>query len=100
MLTHFKSPGTKRDPSIIILFYGGGRKMKSRKHSLIVSVFMVLFSGLGSEPATAQTGDPVLVGAGDISSCSRTEDEATARLLDSIPGTVVTLGDNVYPDGK
>jgi Calcineurin-like phosphoesterase len=74
--------------------------MKSRKHSLIVSVLMLLFSALGIEPATAQTGDPVLVGAGDISSCSRIEDEATARLLDSIPGTVVTLGDNVYPDGK
>ena len=48
--------------------------------------------------ATA-TGDPVLVGAGDISSCSVTTDEATALLLDAIPGTVFTLGDNVYEDG-
>jgi len=40
--------------------------------------------------------DPVLVGAGDIANCSRSQDEATSRLLDSISGTVFTAGDNVY----
>ena len=41
---------------------------------------------------------PVLVGAGDIASCeSGNEAEATALLLDSIPGTVFTAGDNAYP---
>lgn len=44
-------------------------------------------------------GDPVLVGSGDIAYCSSKGDEATANLLDSIPGTVFTTGDNVYPDG-
>ncbi len=44
-------------------------------------------------------GDPVLVGAGDIASCSHNDDEATAKLLDNILGTVFTVGDNVYPDG-
>jgi hypothetical protein len=43
--------------------------------------------------------DPVLVGAGDIASCSSTGDEATANLLDGIAGTVVTLGDNAYDNG-
>jgi hypothetical protein len=43
--------------------------------------------------------DPVLVGAGDIAHCSSEGDEATANLLDNIPGTVFTTGDNVYPDG-
>ena len=43
--------------------------------------------------------DPVLVAAGDIASCDSTGDEATAALLDRIPGTVATLGDNVYPTG-
>jgi hypothetical protein len=42
---------------------------------------------------------PALVGAGDIADCSYDEDEETAKLLDNIPGTVFTLGDNVYPDG-
>jgi len=48
---------------------------------------------------SAQAATVVMVGAGDIASCSSSGDEATARLLDGIPGTVFTLGDNVYPDG-
>jgi hypothetical protein len=43
--------------------------------------------------------DPVIVGAGDIASCSFTGDEATANLLDNIAGTVITLGDNAYSSG-
>ena len=45
------------------------------------------------------SGDPVFVGAGDIANCSRTQDEATATLLDGISGTVFTAGDNVYENG-
>jgi hypothetical protein len=41
----------------------------------------------------------VLVGAGDIASCSSSGDEATATLLDGIAGTVFTLGDNAYDSG-
>ena len=44
------------------------------------------------------SGDPVLVGAGDISN-SGSGDSATAALLDNIAGTVFTTGDNVYNDG-
>jgi hypothetical protein len=44
------------------------------------------------------SGDPVLVGAGDIAS-SGSGDSATAALLDKIPGTVFTTGDNVYNNG-
>jgi hypothetical protein len=43
------------------------------------------------------TGSEVFVGAGDIANCSRSTDEATAQLLDNIPGTVFTIGDNAYP---
>ncbi|MDQ3871413.1 MAG: DNRLRE domain-containing protein [Chloroflexota bacterium] len=43
--------------------------------------------------------DPVLVGAGDIASCSSLGDQATATLLDTIPGTVFTAGDNAYESG-
>lgn len=50
--------------------------------------------------ATAMpSSDPVLVGAGDIAECDRQDDEATANLLDSIPGTVFTTGDNAYDYG-
>lgn len=41
----------------------------------------------------------VFVGAGDIASCDVAEDEATAKLMDRISGTVFTIGDNVYPNG-
>ena len=45
-----------------------------------------------SRPVT----DPVLVGAGDIATCGSSGAAATARLLDDIPGTVFTVGDNAY----
>ena len=44
--------------------------------------------------------DPVLVGSGDIAHCNSEGDELTASLLDAIPGTVFTTGDNVYRDGS
>jgi hypothetical protein len=47
----------------------------------------------------SSTGGIVFVGAGDISDCGNDNDEATAKLLDAIPGTVFTLGDNVYSSG-
>jgi hypothetical protein len=46
-----------------------------------------------------ESGYHVLVGAGDISECTNDHDGQTAALLDQTFGTVVTLGDNVYPDG-
>src|SRR5215207_3065894 len=54
---------------------------------------------LTAVPGVGQTATVTLVGAGDIASCSQNNDSATARLLGRIPGTVFTLGDNVYPDG-
>jgi hypothetical protein len=52
-----------------------------------------------SRTLTASPNPPVLIGAGDIATCDRDHDEATANLLDTISGTVFTLGDNAYPDG-
>ena len=49
---------------------------------------------------TIPTGDPVLVGAGDIARCDGTDDEATAALIEQIPGYVYTLGDNAYDSGS
>jgi len=51
--------------------------------------------------ASTQGPDPVLVGAGDIATCGQLEGaEATAKLLDQIPGTVFAVGDLAYPDGS
>jgi len=51
------------------------------------------------DASAAPLADPVLVGAGDIGSCLSSGDEATARLLDGIPGTIFTVGDNAYRSG-
>ena len=57
----------------------------------------------GGSPIPTATGATsqvdVLVGAGDIANCELDGDEATAGLLDHLPGTVFTSGDNAYEDG-
>jgi hypothetical protein len=43
----------------------------------------------------------VFVGAGDIANCENLQGaRATAQLLESIDGTIFTLGDHVYPTGS
>jgi uncharacterized protein YjdB len=50
---------------------------------------------------TRPSDEPVVVlAAGDIATCDGDGDEATAELLDALPGTVLTLGDNAYPMGS
>lgn len=57
-----------------------------------------------SQPTTSTEGKgqtAVLVGAGDISDCADPSGaEATAKLLDQFPGTVMAVGDLAYPDGS
>jgi hypothetical protein len=82
-----------------------------------VALLAVLFVGgifwaARSVGATAQSGEPsaraavkdqdqTIVAAGDIVDCTHLADsEATAKLLDSIPGTILALGDLAYPDGS
>ncbi len=45
-------------------------------------------------------GTVTLSGAGDIARCDSTGDEATAALLDDLPGFVFTAGDNAYGSGS
>jgi hypothetical protein len=70
-----------------------------RRQGPSVLLITLLVGGLLVGARATQAADPVLVGAGDIATCSRTDDEVTANLLDTIPGTVFTAGDNVYSDG-
>lgn len=51
------------------------------------------------EPSPTRDGPTVLLAAGDVAACDRDGDEATARLLDELSGTVAVLGDLAYPDG-
>jgi acid phosphatase type 7 len=61
-------------------------------------------SASATAPATASPAagqrSTTLLAAGDIASCTSDGDEQTAALLDSLPGTVLTLGDTVYDDGS
>jgi hypothetical protein len=51
------------------------------------------------EPPVPLPAEVILV-AGNIATCGGTNDEATAGMLDTLPGTIFTLGDNVFPDGS
>jgi acid phosphatase type 7 len=58
--------------------------------------------GMRSNAASPADGkkEAVLTGAGDIADCSDLAGaEATAKLLEANPGTVMAIGDLAYPDG-
>jgi acid phosphatase type 7 len=63
--------------------------------SMAAALLLVGGLAVGQEEANPA----VLVGAGDIASCTRNDHEATADLLDGISGTVATFGDNAYESG-
>ncbi|PZG19552.1 CBM96 family carbohydrate-binding protein [Nonomuraea aridisoli] len=71
-----------------------GADYDSRESGSSTAPQLVVTTGTTTPPPA---GD-VLVGAGDIAD-SGSGDSATAALLDNIPGTVFTLGDNVYSNG-
>jgi hypothetical protein len=66
----------------------------------VVLALGLLAQTAATPSASPVAGDPVFVGAGDIANCNHEFDEATADLLDTIEGTVFTLGDNAYQDGS
>jgi Calcineurin-like phosphoesterase len=70
------------------------RESGATRPQLVISTAGPSPSATSSPPS----GDPVFVGAGDIAG-NGPGDSATAALLDNIPGTVYTLGDNVYDNG-
>jgi acid phosphatase type 7 len=51
-------------------------------------------------PGPAPEEPAVLIGVGDIADCANLDEaRKTAAIVEKIPGTVFTLGDNAYPDG-
>jgi acid phosphatase type 7 len=65
----------------------------------IVTVNAFLYFAYYLPRTSPPTSDPVVLGAGDIADCASSGDEATAKLLDDISGTVYTTGDNAYESG-
>lgn len=61
----------------------------------------ISFARATTPPQTASKETAVLVGAGDVADCANLAGaEATANLLEEIPGTVMMIGDSAYPDGS
>ena len=69
----------------------------------ICIAFLVRLSGSSAKSSLGSVdsgGSAILVGAGDIADCKDLSGaEATAKLLEAIPGTVMAVGDLAYPDG-
>ncbi len=66
----------------------------------IVTALVLTLTGGRPISASAAGTSVIMVGAGDISSCSNTNDSKTAQLLGLItPSFVFTLGDNAYNSG-
>ena len=74
---------------------GGQRRMTTAGEARLV---VAESQTLG--PAGLGGGEVTFVGAGDIADCTAAGSQATARLLDGIPGEVFTLGDNAYPSAE
>jgi hypothetical protein len=70
--------------------------------TVVIVAFVVLLITAGCLPEKPPVQKPpVVVTAGDIAVCAREGDEATAKLVEGIDGaTVLTLGDNAYPEGS
>jgi acid phosphatase type 7 len=81
--------------------------MKARSYGSIPALLAVVLlfpSAAASQSSHSPRGkaqSAVLVGAGDIADCSDLSGaEATAKLLEQIPGTVFAAGDLAYPNGS
>jgi hypothetical protein len=81
----------------------------SVKSTLTVAILLIgcLLFGFPLKRAKSSSVSPandqsaILVGAGDIADCKDLSGaEATANLLDQVPGTVFAVGDLAYPDGS
>ncbi|MBI1875476.1 MAG: metallophosphoesterase [Acidobacteria bacterium] len=77
---------------------GAGRSGDGEAFSLASAEVPVVVRPVSAPaPPPVVAPDVTIAGAGDIAVCGSPGTEATARLLDRMPGTVFTLGDNVYP---
>jgi hypothetical protein len=81
---------------------GVGDSRRIARVVIVTTLAILIAVGCGPEkiPPPEVPGRPVVVAAGDIADCTSEDDEATARLVGGIENaTVLTLGDNAYPDG-
>jgi hypothetical protein len=76
--------------------------MKSTFFLLLMTASLATFGQTKAAGSTsdATASEQTVIAAGDIVDCyNLAGSEATAKWLDKIPGTILTLGDLAYPDG-
>ena len=82
---------------------GVGGIEASRTATVVIVALLTILLDFGCAPERPP-GPPsgnIIVAAGDIANCAGEGDEATAKLVSDIDGaTVLTLGDNAYPDAS
>jgi acid phosphatase type 7 len=88
--------------AVASLLLGAPPSVRRKGFALMILVALLgglLAVGCAPEWLPGPPSGEVIVAAGDIADCTREGDEATARLVGGIEGTVLTLGDNAYPEG-
>src|ERR671910_681681 len=79
------------------LIRGLGARRRTATGIILTTVAVLLIAwGCVPEPTPSEE----VVAAGNIAKCSTEGDEATARLVEGIDGTVLALGDEAYPRGS
>jgi hypothetical protein len=72
-----------------------------RTATVVIVAFVAVLSTAGCRLEKPSVQKAAVISAGDIAVCAREGDEATAKLVEGIDGaTVLTLGDNAYPEGS
>src|SRR3712207_3795917 len=86
----------------VLLGVAASARRRLARMVLVALLGTVLAVGCAPEqPPGPPPSGKLIVAAGDIADCRREGDDATARLVGDIDGaTVLTLGDNAYPDGS
>jgi hypothetical protein len=69
--------------------------------AMLAAMLLLLDTSKTAHAKNPSDQSAVLVGAGDIADCADLAGaEATAKLLEKVPGTVMAVGDLAYPDGS
>jgi len=77
-----------------------GLDREGRFRSTGTTEALLTVADAGGPVAISLGGEVTFNAAGDIADCANSGSAATARLLDTLSGDILTLGDHVYPEGS
>ena len=98
---NFKKPYSAAGAAIVLGLFAACHDQSTEPNTVPGSVpEPAAVADSADQAALASAATVTVVAAGDIAGCSSSyRDEATAKLVGGISGTVLTLGDQAYPDG-